>query len=41
MKIKKTELENGTIISEWELDIASCLFAIVNLIQALHQAGII
>ncbi|WP_257132378.1 hypothetical protein [Bacillus cereus] len=41
MKIKKTELENGTITSEWEFDVASCIYAIANLIQALHLAGII
>lgn len=41
MKIKKTESENGTITSEWEFDVASCLFAIANLIQVLHLAGII
>ncbi|EJR52588.1 hypothetical protein IIO_06160 [Bacillus cereus VD115] len=41
MKIKKTESENGTITSEWEFDVASCIFAIANLVQALHQAGII
>ncbi|MED1302896.1 hypothetical protein [Bacillus tropicus] len=41
MKIKKTELQNGTITSEWEFDIAYLIFAIANLIQALYQAGII
>ncbi|HFK1537574.1 TPA: hypothetical protein ACGXMY_005630 [Bacillus cereus] len=41
MKIKRTELENGTITSEWEFDVVGCIFAIVQLIQVLHQAGII
>ncbi|WP_276307094.1 MULTISPECIES: hypothetical protein [Bacillus] len=41
MKIKRTELENGTIISEWEFDIVGCIFAIAQLLQALHLAGII
>ncbi|WP_257155437.1 hypothetical protein [Bacillus cereus] len=41
MNIKKTELENGTITSEVELDIVGFIFAIANLIQALHMAGII
>ncbi|MGN4512059.1 hypothetical protein [Bacillus cereus group sp. MYBK242-2] len=41
MKNKNTELENGTITSEWEFDIAYLIFAIANLIQVLHQAGII
>ncbi|MEB8805043.1 hypothetical protein P4G82_25065 [Bacillus cereus] len=41
MKIKKTELENGTITSEWEFDVAGCIFAVANLIQVLHLAGII
>lgn len=41
MKIKKTELENGTIISECKFDIVGFIFAIANLIQTLHLAGII
>ncbi|HHT7061369.1 TPA: hypothetical protein ACTZ5S_003773 [Bacillus cereus] len=41
MKIKKTELENGTISSEYEFGIVSFTFAIANLIQSLHLAGII
>lgn len=41
MKLKKTKLENGTITSEWEFDIVGLTFAIANLIQALHLAGII
>ncbi|WP_255293854.1 hypothetical protein [Bacillus toyonensis] len=41
MKIKKTELENRTITSEWEFDIVSCIFAIADLIRALHEAGLI
>lgn len=41
MKLKKTELENGTRISEWEFDIVGCIYAIANLIQVLHLAGII
>lgn len=41
MKNKKTKLENGMITSEWEFDIVGCIYAIANLIQVLHQAGII
>ncbi|WP_257152430.1 hypothetical protein [Bacillus thuringiensis] len=41
MKIKRTELENGTITLEYEFDIVNFIFAIANLIQALHLAGII
>ncbi|WP_260869693.1 hypothetical protein [Bacillus cereus] len=41
MKIKRTELESGTITSEWELDIVGFTLAIAQLIQALHLAGII
>ncbi|BAR85807.1 hypothetical protein P4I81_08725 [Bacillus cereus] len=41
MKFRKTELENGTITSEWEFDIVGCISAIANLIVALHLAGII
>ncbi|WP_264467925.1 hypothetical protein [Bacillus thuringiensis] len=41
MKFRKTELENGTTASEWEFDVAGCIFAIANLIQVLHLAGII
>lgn len=41
MKLKKTKLENETITSEWEFDIAYLIFAIADLIQALHLAGII
>jgi hypothetical protein len=41
MKLKKTELENGMITSEWEFDIVGCIYAIANLIRALHEAGII
>ncbi|HFK1393619.1 TPA: hypothetical protein ACGXMH_001327 [Bacillus mobilis] len=41
MKIKRTELENGTITSEWEFDIIGFTLAIAQLIQVLHVAGII
>ncbi|WP_255288384.1 hypothetical protein [Bacillus wiedmannii] len=41
MKIKKTELENGTITSEWEFDIVGFTLAIAKLLQVLDQAGII
>ncbi|MCU5026136.1 hypothetical protein OB988_27300 [Bacillus cereus] len=41
MKFKKTELENGTRISEWEFKSIGFIFAIAGLIRALHEAGII
>ncbi|WP_275042453.1 hypothetical protein [Bacillus pacificus] len=41
MKLKKTELENGTRISEWEFDSVGFTFAIADFIRALHEAGII
>ncbi|WP_342720115.1 hypothetical protein AAG068_29565 (plasmid) [Bacillus paramycoides] len=41
MKLKKTELENGTKISEREFYFTGFIFAIVDLIRALHEAGII
>lgn len=41
MKLKKTELENGTRISEREYDIVGFTLAIAKLIQVLHEAGII
>ncbi|MGX5557814.1 hypothetical protein [Bacillus cereus] len=41
MKFKKTELENGTRISEWEFKFIGFIFAIAGLIRALHKAGII
>ncbi|WP_262366821.1 MULTISPECIES: hypothetical protein [Bacillus] len=41
MKFKKTELENGTRISEREFDIPGFISAVANLITALHLAGII
>ncbi|MES5919390.1 hypothetical protein QCI44_15255 [Bacillus cereus group sp. RP37] len=41
MKFKKTELENGTRISEQEFDLTGFTLAIAELIRALHQAGII
>lgn len=39
MKIKKTELENETITSEFKL--TGLIFAIADLVRALHEAGII
>lgn len=39
MKIKKTELENETITSEFKL--TGLILAIADLIRALHEAGII
>ncbi|MEM5606507.1 hypothetical protein AAHB51_27810 [Bacillus cereus] len=41
MKIKKTELENRTTTSESEFKLAGLIFAIADLIRALHEAGII
>jgi len=41
MKFKKTELENGIGISEWEFKFIGFIFAIADLIRALHEAGII
>nr|WP_254918618.1 hypothetical protein [Bacillus cereus] len=41
MKLKKTELENGTRILEQEFYFTGCIFAIADLIRALHEAGII
>lgn len=41
MKLKKTELENGTRISEREFYFTGIIFAIADLIRALHEAGII
>ncbi|QFQ28873.1 hypothetical protein DDE73_30180 (plasmid) [Bacillus thuringiensis] len=40
IKFKKTELENGTRISEWEFKSIGFIFAIAGLIRALHEAGI-
>ncbi|MFK4432191.1 MULTISPECIES: hypothetical protein [Bacillus] len=41
MKFKKTELENGTKVSEWEFDLTGFTLAIAKLIQVFHEAGII
>ncbi|WP_257152479.1 hypothetical protein [Bacillus cereus] len=41
MEIKRTELENGTITSEPGFRFTAFIFALADLIRALHEAGII
>ncbi|MEI4646325.1 hypothetical protein WAG28_00095 [Bacillus cereus] len=41
MKFTKTELQNETRISEREFYFTGFIFAIADLIRALHEAGII